>query len=418
MTENSLRIAAIVTTFFANSHAGVLVPKFLRGFPTDNGLIPPRTQIASIYIDQIHQHDVGCQLANEYGVPLFESVRAALTLGGSKLAVDAVLLIGEHGDYPRSPIGQEMLPRRYLFEQICGTVIEAKHPIPVFCDKHLAYTWADASWMYNTATTLKIPFWAGSAVPVAWRRPNLEHPLDTPLDDALTIGFHMLERYGFHAIESLQCQVERRRGGETGVESVQCLSGKAVWKAGKQGQWPIQLACKALNAIEDGPTTLDPNKIEDPHVFLIKYIDGLSGTVLMLGDTGYVNKFAYAGTGNGCITSLEYHTDSGPANAVFSYLGLNIEDFFLSGVTPSPVERTYLTTGILESLMISNNRNGQLVPTPHLGITYKPSIKPPRRPSRERPTGSSIDEWPMPKPGATPKAKIIPINRDGTIRGK
>ena len=121
--------------------------------------------------------------------------------------------------------------------------------------------------MYNTATTLKIPFWAGSTVPVAWRRPNLEHPLDTPLDDALTIGFHMLERYGFHAIESLQCQVERRRGGETGVESVQCLSGKAVWKAGKQGQWPIQLACKALNAIEDGPTTLDPNKIENPHVF-------------------------------------------------------------------------------------------------------------------------------------------------------
>ena len=43
------RVAAIVTTFFPNSHAGVIVPKFLRGFPTDDGLVAPRTQLASLY---------------------------------------------------------------------------------------------------------------------------------------------------------------------------------------------------------------------------------------------------------------------------------------------------------------------------------------------------------------------------------
>ncbi len=111
-----LRIAAVVTTFFPNSHAGVLVPKFLRGFPTDDGLISPRSQIASLYIDQIHARDIGLQLAREYDIPVCESIRSALTLRGSELAVDAVLLIGEHGDYPRSALGQEMLPRRYFFE--------------------------------------------------------------------------------------------------------------------------------------------------------------------------------------------------------------------------------------------------------------------------------------------------------------
>ena len=166
--KRPFRIAAIVTTFFPESHAGVLVTKFLRGFPTDEGLIPPRTQLASLSIDQIHERDVGLQLAQQSDVPVFESIRAALTLGGPDLAVDAVLLIGEHGDYPVSELGQEMLPRRYFFEQICGLIAEAGRPIPVFNDKFLAYRWEDARWMYETARTLEIPLWAGSAMPLAW----------------------------------------------------------------------------------------------------------------------------------------------------------------------------------------------------------------------------------------------------------
>ena len=211
------RIAAIVTTFFPNSHAGVLAAKFLTGFPTDEGLIPPRTRVASLYLDQIHRNDVGLQLARQYGVPVYQSIPAALTLGSGELAVDGVLLIGEHGDYPRTILGQEMLPRRWLFEQVCGVIAEHGRPVPVFVDKHLSYRWADARWMYDTARELRVPLWAGSSLPVHWRRPNFEHPLGAPLDEALATGFHMLERYGFHALEALQCQVERRAGGETGV---------------------------------------------------------------------------------------------------------------------------------------------------------------------------------------------------------
>ena len=417
MTSRSpFRVAAVVTSFFPESHAGVLVTKFLRGFPTDDGLIPPRTQIASLYMDQIHERDVGLQLAHEFDVPVFESIRAALTLGGNELAVDAVLLIGEHGDYPVSSLGQEMLPRRYFFEQICGVIAEARRPIPVFNDKFLAYRWEDARWMYETARAQSIPLWAGSATPVGWRRPNWDPPLGEPVDEALSVGFHMIERYGFHTLEVLQSNVERRRGGETGVRSVQCLSGEAVWQAGDD-RWSRQLAEQAIGALGNGPEVFDPARVEDPHVFLVEYRDGLKGSALMLGDNGYISGFSYAQRRGESIDAMEYHTDSGPSIALFSYLGLNIEDFFLTGTAPTPLERTYLTTGILEAALISHSNSGARVETPHLEIAYSPSPAPCRRPSGERPTGASIDPWPMPEPGATPVARSIPVTRDGTVHG-
>ena len=411
------KIAAVVTTFFPNSHAGVIVDKFLRGFPTDEGVVPPRTTIASLYIDQVHQRDVGRQLAHEFDIPIYESIRAALTLGGDKLAVDGVLLIGEHGDYPVSRLGQEMLPRRYFFEQIAGVIGESGRPVPVFNDKHLSFRWEDARWMYETAREMGIPLWAGSALPVVWRRPNWEHPLDRKIDRALVIGFHMVERYGFHALEVLQSQVERRRGGETGVRWVQCLSGEEVWRAGNAGTWSMSLANAALSSIEDGPTRLDPGKVDSPHVFLVEYLDGLQAAVLMLGDNGYVRKFAYAQQRGAAVDALEYHTQSGPSHAAFGYLGLNIEDFLLSGQAPSPVERTYLTTGILEAAMISRSRGGRRVPTPHLAsIAYRSGGKV-RRPAGSRPSGASAADWITLTPGATPAASSIPIGRDGTVRG-
>ncbi|MBX3012803.1 MAG: hypothetical protein KF832_14905 [Caldilineaceae bacterium] len=411
------RIAAIVTTFFPNSHAGVLVTKFLRGFPTDDGLVAPRTQVASLFIDQIHQRDIGLQLAHEHNVPVYESIRAALTLGGDELAVDAVLLIGEHGDYPVTRLGQEMVPRRYFFEQIAAVIAEAGRPIPIFNDKHLAYRWSDAQWIVETAQALGIPLWAGSSIPVGWRRPNGEHALGAPLTEALAIGFHMLERYGFHALEGLQCQVERRAGGETGVRAVQCLSGAAVWQAAAEGRWSRELADQALGIMEDSPGHLDPARVEDPHVFLLEYNDGLRGAVLMLGDSGYVQRFAYASRHGQTLSAVEYHSDRGPSHATFSYLGLNIEDFFLTSTPPSPTERTLLTTGMLEAALISKAQGGSRIETPHLAIAYQPTAAPVRRPTRERPIGACLDPWPMPEPGTTPAAKPIPITRDGTIRG-
>ena len=52
-----------------------------------------------MYMDQIHENDVGLALAAEHDVPIYRSIPEALKLGGASLAVDGVLIIGEHGDY-------------------------------------------------------------------------------------------------------------------------------------------------------------------------------------------------------------------------------------------------------------------------------------------------------------------------------
>ncbi len=141
------KIAAIVTECRPNSHAEVIVSKFLKGFPTDDGLIPPRVDVASIYIDQFPEKDTGRALAAEHDVPIFPSIVKALTLGGKTLAVDGVLLIGEHGDYAWNEKEQHLFPRKYFMEQICGAMATSGRAVPVFNDKHLSYNWHDAKWM-------------------------------------------------------------------------------------------------------------------------------------------------------------------------------------------------------------------------------------------------------------------------------
>ena len=224
--ENQKKIAAIITTYFTNSHADVIATKYMKGFPTDDGFREPRVELVSIFLDQIDERDIGVALAQEHKVPIFPSIRKALTLGESELAVDGVLLIGEHGDYPHNELEQHMYPRRYMFEQICGVFASSGRSVPVFCDKHLSYNWDDAIWMYERAKTLDVPFMAGSSLPVCWRQPYLEYELDASLDAAVGIGYGGVESYGFHALETLQCMIERRHGGESGVTSVQCIEGE------------------------------------------------------------------------------------------------------------------------------------------------------------------------------------------------
>ena len=49
---------------------------------------------------------------------IYPTIAEALTLGGGKLAVDGVVLVGEHGNYPRNEKGQTKYPRYEFFQQI------------------------------------------------------------------------------------------------------------------------------------------------------------------------------------------------------------------------------------------------------------------------------------------------------------
>ena len=286
------KIAAIVTTYFAGSHADLLVSRFVKGFPTPSGVVEPRVDVVSMYMDQAHPQDVGVELARAHGIELFPSIRSALTLRPpprghwptapgweiGQMAVDGVLIIGEHGDYAPNERGRQMYPRRYFFEQVCGMIGLSGRAVPVFSDKHLAYSWNDALWMYDRAAELGIPFMAGSSLPVTGRTPELEHEIGAPIEEALSLGhFHTypngLDSYGFHGLEALQCMVERRRGGETGIAAVRCIESRAIWDAAERGLWPRDLAAAAESRISD----VEPGRMEDNCVRPALFAAGVRG---------------------------------------------------------------------------------------------------------------------------------------------
>ena len=255
------RIAGVVTVYRQGSHADVLLGKFLpgRGIALDDGFHELRVELVAIYIDQIGSQgpDIGVDLAEEHGVPVYPSIRQALCCGGAQLAVDGVLMIGEHGDYPWNEKHQQIFPRKYFMEQICGVFSESGRAVPVFSDKHLSHSWDDARWMVRRTAELGAPFMAGSSMVTAWRRPFLEHPLGCHITEAVVLGFSGLDIYGSHTLEVLQCMVERRAGGETGVRAVTYMEGEPVWEAGDAGVFSMELvgcACATLEVTKAAGT--------------------------------------------------------------------------------------------------------------------------------------------------------------------
>src|SRR5215468_5340193 len=113
-------------------------------------------------------------LAARHGFHIYPTIREALTLGGAKLAVDAVVFVGEHGNYPTNELGQKMYPRYELFTQILDVYEQGGRVVPTFFDKHLSYSWEKAKAIYQRVRKLNVPMMAGSSIPVTPRTPELE----------------------------------------------------------------------------------------------------------------------------------------------------------------------------------------------------------------------------------------------------
>ncbi len=364
------RVAAIVTEYRPASHADVIVTRLLAGYTLDGVPRPPAVEVAALYVDQVPPNDMSSEMSTRYGVPIFRTIREALTLGGSRLAVDGVLLIGEHGRYPFNEMGQQLYPRFRFFNEAVAAMRESGRTVPLFSDKHLSYSWTEGKLMYDTAQSLGVPMMAGSVLPLTWRQPPLELPLGCQIQEALAVGYGGLEAYGFHALEMLQCMVERRGAGEVGVAAVRCLTGEAVWEAADAGVWSKSLFEAALRRVP-GVSTDDPRRlVREPAAFLIEYRDGLQATVLML--NGWVRHFAFAALLPGQPEPLAtlFWLDDSPPYQHFSFLAYEIERLMLARRPSYPLERTLLTTGVLAALMLSRHQGGRRVETPHLAISY------------------------------------------------
>lgn len=377
---NRPRIAAVCTEFSYRSHAHVILENFLEPYLFNGQVIDPGCDIVSVFVDQIPSgKDMSRDVAKKYGFTIFPTIAEALRCGGKDLAVDGVLSIGEHGNYPKNDRRQQMYPRKRFFDEIVAVFRQSGRAVPLFNDKHLSYRWDWATEMMQVARELKIPFMAGSSVPLAQRRPALEIPENAIIDEAISIHGGGLESYDFHALEVLQSFIEMRRGGETGVRDVQLIEGDAVWKAAEEGRWSESLALAALRCFEEkatGPLRefVEPadGKRHDVHAILIQYRDGLKATVLRIGNSATRWCFAcrLAGKQEPLATSMYV----GPWNNrnLFKALSHAVQAHIRDRQSPYPVERTYLATGILASAMDSRYEGHQPLPTPHLDIMYSP----------------------------------------------
>lgn len=368
-----LPVAAIVTEYRRNSHADVIVGKILEGFNQDGGA-GPALRLAALYTDQVPKTDLSRDLAKKHNFRIARSIEEAITLGGDKVAAAGVLSIGEHGDYPYTKdTRQHMYPRRRFFDAIVEVFRKYKRVVPLFNDKHLAYAWRDAKHMADTAREMSIPFLAGSSLPVAWRTPGLNLPLRCELTGALALGYGGLESYGFHALETLQCMVERRRGGETGVASVQAVTGDAIAAALKERRWSRELLDAAAATTPMPPKGRAKEFGKNTVFMLIEYRDGLKAAVAM--STGLAHHFAFAGQikGEARPSAAWFRLQEGRPFGHFEHLLRAIEHTIHTGKPAYPVERTLLTTGILDALMHSAADGNRVIKTPELAIRYQPA---------------------------------------------
>src|SRR5919109_9478 len=236
------RLAAICTTYFKYSHAQHIVDRFLEGYGWNGTHHRPAMELVSISIDQIREDDVSKTRLQEFpSMRLYPTIAEALALGGSRLAVDGVLLIGEHGRYPRNEKGQTKYPRYEFFKEIVKVFENSGRSVPVFNDKHLSWNWEWAKEMYDTSRRMGFALMAGSSLPVTWRTPSIETPMGASTRESVCVCYGGVDSYDFHGLETLQCMVERRRRGETGVKWVQAFRGDAVWSAHQQHVWPTDL---------------------------------------------------------------------------------------------------------------------------------------------------------------------------------
>lgn len=388
--EKPPRVAVIATVWRHNSHADVLGSRLVQGYTLDGKGEFPELKLVSAYIDQFPAGDMSRSLAKEYGFTIYDSVAGALTQGGDQLAVDGILLICEHGDYPKSETGSIQYPKRRLFGDIIKVFEKTGRVVPVFSDKHLEDDWTDIAWLYCEAQRLKIPLMAGSSLPTTWRKPELEVRHDQSLKEIVAVGYGPLDAYGFHAIEMAQCLAEQRRGGETGVKSVRSLTGDAIWQAAKEKLFDRELLDAAIARLQDKPLSPDA-KIESiapkSTLYIIDYTDGLRASILMA--SGAVKEFTVAWRyADSSQQSTCFWLQDGRPYMHFAYLLKGVEQMIHTGRPTAPIQRTLLTSGLLDAALQSHRQGGATIETPHLNIAYQPistwqnpSPPPPTRPS-------------------------------------
>jgi hypothetical protein len=390
MAGNRPKLAAITTVYRKHSHTQHIVDRYLEGYGWNGTHHHPEMDLIALYVDQVGADDLSRDRARRFPtMKIYPTIAEALSCGTSKLAVDGVVVVGEHGDYPKTPKGQVQYPRYRFFEEIVAVFKSSGRTVPMFNDKHLSWNWEWAKKMYDTSKEMGFPYMAGSSLPVTWRIPSLEFPTGARVSEALCICYGGVDSYDFHGLETIQGMVERRKGGESGVKWLQAYRGEKFWEACKENVWPRALMnaalCRShtLTPARAGfndifPTFDDMQRLaKDPVAYRYEHADGLKCTMLLM--NGLVKDFNFAAqleeTAKPFSTQMYLPMPDGRTTMAnfFNPLVNNMEKMFLSGKPTIPIERTLLTTGLTAAGVDSLYAGQTRIETPHLAIRYQPA---------------------------------------------
>ena len=391
------RIAALTTIYHKYSHSQHIVDRFLEGYGWNGRQHHPEFDVVSLYVEQVKGNDLSRERVQRYPkMKLFPTIKDALTLGGPKLAVDAVLLIGEHGDYPHNEKGQKLYPRYEYFQQVVDVYRRSNRTAPLFSDKHLSWNFRWAKEMVETSQKMGFGFMAGSSLPVSRRLPSREFPHNAQAEEAVAIADGGIDGGDIHIIEAMQSVIERRRGGETGIQAVQALRGDAFWKAMAAGSWEkggwdrrlfdsAMSRCNTVSVVRPNygvvyPTIEDMRRMApEAYAYRFEYSDGLKASVVQFQrstgkDSGVVGDRTLAvRLKGGGIFSLLFYLPYYQMRNFFNPQVHHIETLFRTNKSPYPVERTLLTTGMTAAGIESLFQKQKRLETPHLAIRYLPT---------------------------------------------
>ena len=378
------RIAFLGTVVFQHSHAQHFLDRFAMGQSWRGQWEAPRLDVAGIFLDQVRDDDLGKARIKKYGLASYPTIEETLTLGGEKLAVDGVVIIGEHGDYPQTVKGQTRYPRYEWFKKVVDVFEDSGRSVPVFNDKHLSTDWAECQEMVDDSRRLSFPFYAGSSLPVTWRLPSIDMPFDVPLSESVCVAYGGIDSYDFHALETAQCMSERRRGGEVGIRSVLTLSGEAMYEHLATRETTAKLfvsaLCRSHNLPVDGGYPSAPVSLAWARDMLpsttgsfIEHRDGFHTAIFLTGiqDFNYAGMRADTGEIVSCQMMLPMPGHGASTADFFNPLSRHVEDMVLTGETTYPIDRTLLTSGMViggvDSIAAGNTR----VETPQMEVRYQ-----------------------------------------------
>lgn len=379
------KVAAVFSEFRLRSHAYNILENFFEPYLFCGELVDPGCEVVSFYADQFPANDMARDASKQFQVPLYKTIDEAVCCGGKSLAVDAVLSICEHGNYPFNELGQHLYPRKEFFDQCVAPMKRAGRFVPLFNDKHLSYRWDWAKEMYDTARQHNMPFLAGSSVPLAERRPPLDLPADCEFAGAVAVHGGGREVYDFHGLELLQSFVEARRGGETGIARIEMLTDEAAARALAERPLLRELrdAAMAAETAMDARRQLRPEQSLPPkypgrpdqsaqgdHLILVTYRDGLQTAVVKTGSDSSRWNFACRVKGEDRNRATALFNGSWGNRCLFKALSHAIQSLFVTGREPYPVERTLLAGGATEAAMKSLAA-GRALDTPHLDVAYR-----------------------------------------------